>query len=207
MSAHETMKHKRNWAIGIILSAAAAFAALQNVAAPTHDVETPEVVATISATVEPSPTTSENIYGGCGYQWAYQDDPELTAKVDEAIRQLDAAASARAQQFGENCVYEDGHYTFSALETDFYVHRPIEDLTDNEAFGNWMAQVMPLVTQIPRDELQGNNSGFVEFWFNKSETEHLVVRVPIQKYLDEGQETIGNELLQLFLEVPLPPAP
>ena len=202
MSKHKTMKHKRNWAIGIILSAAAAFAALQNVAAPTHEVITTEVVATISATAEPSPTASSNSYGGCGYQWAYQDDPELTAKVDEAIRQLDPAATARAQQFGENCVYEDGHTTFSALETDFYVHRPIEDLTDNESFGNWMAQVMPLITQIPREELKGNNDGFVEFWFNKSETEHLVVRVPIQKYLNDAQGKTGNEFLQLFLETP-----
>ena len=207
MSAHETMKHKRNWAIGIILSAAAAFAALQNVAAPTHNVETPEIVATISATVEPSPTTSVNSYGGCGYQWAYQDDPELTLKVDEAIRQLDPTASARAQQFGENCVYEDGHYTFSALETDFYVHRPIEDLTDNEAFGNWMAQVMPIIIKIPREEIIGNSYGFVEFWFNKGETEHFIVRVPIQKYLDNAQEKTGNEFLQFFIEVPLPSPP
>ena len=201
MSARETMKHKRKWAIGIILSATAAFIALQNVAAPTHDVETPAVIATISATAEPSPTVVEG-YGDCGYMWAYQDDPELTVKVDEAIRQLDPAASARAEQFGEDCVYEDGHSTFSAIETDFHIHLPIEDLTDNEAFGNWMAQVMPLITQIPRSELQGNNYGFVEFWFNKSESEHLVVRVPIEKYLDEGQEKTGAEFLQLFIETP-----
>ena len=196
------MKHKRNWVIGIILSATTAFVALQNVAAPTHKVETTEIVATISATAEPSPTVSADGYGGCGYQWAYQDDPELSAKLDEAIRQLDPAASAKAQQFGEDCVYEDGHSTFLAKETDFYVRRPIEDLTDKESFGNWMAEVMTIVTQIPREELQGTSYGFVEFWFNKSETEHLVVRVPIQKYLDEGQGKAGNEFLQLFLETP-----
>lgn len=196
------MKHKRNWVIGIILSATAGFVALQNVTAPTHTIETPEVIATISAIADPSPTVSTNAYGGCGYQWAYQDDPELTAKLDDAVRLLNPAASARAQQFGEDCVYEDGHSTFSALETDFYAHLPIEDLTDNEAFGNWIAQVMPLITQIPRSELQGNNYGFVEFWFDKSESEHLVVRVPIQKYLDEGQGKTGTELLQLFLEIP-----
>lgn len=201
MSEHQAMKHKRNWVIGIILSATAAFAALQNAAAPTDGINTPEVIATISATAEASPTAAES-YGGCGYMWAYQDDPELTAKVDEAIRQLDPAASARAQQFGEDCVYEDGHSTFSALETDFYVHLPIEDLTDNEAFGNWMAQVMPLITKIPREEIKGNAYGFVEFWFNKSETEHLVVRVPIQKYLDDGQNKTGDTFLQLFIETP-----
>jgi hypothetical protein len=196
------MKHKRNWAIGIILSAAAAFAALQNVAAPTQEIETPESVITITPTVEPSPIVGVDNSGSCGYIWAYHDDPELTVKVDEAIRQLDPAASANAQQFGEDCVYEDGHSTFSVMETDFYVHRPIEDLTDNESFGNWMAQVMTLVTKIPREELKGNNYGFVEFWFDKSETEHLVVRVPIQKYLDKARGKTGVELLQLFIEFP-----
>ena len=200
------MKHKRNWAIGIILSAAAAFAALQNVSAPTHITETTEAVATITATVEPSPTAVDNS-GGCGYVWAYHDDPELTAKIDELVRQFDPNATANAQQFGEDCVYADGHSTFGAMETDLYVHRPIEDLTDNEAFGNWMAQVMDVVIKIPREELQGNNYGFVEFWFNKSETERLIVRVPIQKYLDDGQGKTGNEFLQLFLEAPLPPPP
>lgn len=194
------MKHKRNWAIGIILSATAAFIALQNVAAPTHETESPDSVVTITASIEPSPTVVDNS-GGCGYMWAYHDDPELTAKVDEAIRGLDPTASANAQQFGEDCVYADGHSTFGAMETDFYVHLPIDDLTNNDLFGNWIAQVMTIITQIPREELPGNY-GFVEFGFEKSDTEHLVVRVPIQKYLDEGQGKTGMELLQLFIETP-----
>jgi len=38
------MKHKRNWIIGIVLSAAAGFVALQNVAAPSHDDITPPAI-------------------------------------------------------------------------------------------------------------------------------------------------------------------
>lgn len=194
------MKHKRNWVIGIILSATVAFVALKNVAAPTHEAETPQAVITLTASPEPSPT--ENGSGNCGYMWAYHDDPELTAKIDEAVRLLNPNANANAQQFGEDCVYADGHSTFGVMETDFYVHLPVENLTDNHAFGNWIAQVMTMITQIPREELQGSNYGFVEFWFDQSETEHLVVRVPIQKYLDEGQGKTGAELLQLFIEIP-----
>jgi hypothetical protein len=194
------MKHKRNWVIGVILSATAAFVALQNVAAPTHEAETPQAVITITASPEPSPTMNSS--GNCGYMWAYHDDPELTAKVDEAIRKLNPAASAEAQQFGEDCVYADGHSTFVAMETDFYVQLPVEDLADNDLFGNWIAQVMTMVTQIPREELQGSNYGFVEFSFEKSDTERFIVRVPIQKYLENGQGKTGNELLQLFIETP-----
>lgn len=194
------MKHKRNWAIGILLSATAAFVALQNVAAPTRGTETPDPGIAITVSVEPSATVVDTS-GGCAYMWAYHDDPELTAKVDEAIRLLDPTASANVQQYGEDCVYADGQSTFGAMETDFYVHLTVIDLADNEMFGNWMAQVMTVVTQIPRGELQGNY-GFVEFWFNKSETERLVVRVPIQKYLNDARGKTGVELLQLFIETP-----
>jgi hypothetical protein len=192
------MKHKRNWAIGIILSAVAAFAALQNVAAPTHEVETPESVITITPTVEPSPTVGVDNSGGCGYIWAYHDDPELTAAVDEAIRQLDPTASANAQQFGEDCVYEDGHSTFSAMETDFYIRLPVADLKNEEAFGNWMAQVLPVITQLPPGNIEGNY-GFVEFTFEETETNRVIVRVPIQRYIDEAQAITGVELFRMFL--------
>lgn len=60
-----------------------------------------------------------------------------------------------------------------------------------------MAQVMPLITQIPRDEIQGNY-GFVEFWFEKANTGHVVVRVPIKKYMDESQKKDGIELYKMF---------
>lgn len=192
------MKHKRNWAIGIILSAAAAFAALQNVAAPTHEVETPESVITITPTIEPSPTVGVDNSGGCGYIWAYHDDPELTAAVDEAIRQLDPTASANAQQFGEDCVYEDGHSTFSSMETDFYIRLPVADLKNEEAFGNWMAQVLPVITQLPPGKIEGNY-GFVEFTFEETETNRVIVRVPIQRYIDEAQAITGVELFRMFL--------
>jgi len=191
------MKHKRNWAIGIILSAAAAFAALQNVAAPTHKVETPESVITITPTVESSPTVGVDNSGSCGYIWAYHDDPELTAKVDEAIRQLDPTASANVQQFGEDCVYEDGHSTFSAMETDFYVHLPVADLKHEETFGNWMAQVLSIITQLPREEIEGK-FGFAEFTFEKTKMDRLLVRIPIQRYIDEAQGITGMELFRMF---------
>jgi hypothetical protein len=87
------------------------------------------------------------------------------------------------------------------METDFYIHLPADDLTNEESFGNWMAQMMPIVTEIPREEIQGNY-GFVEFWFEKNEAEHIIVRVPIQKYMTEAQEKTGTELLRMFSATP-----
>jgi hypothetical protein len=188
------MKRKQNLVIAIVLSTAAGFLALQNVSAPAPDPVTQTPVVGIAVT---EPPTSET----CAYVWAYHDAPELTEKLDAAVKAIDSAASGRAQFFGEDCVYADGHSTFGAMETDFYVRKPADDLTNQESFGNWMAQVMPIVVGIPREEVKGNY-GFVEFWFEKNEAEHVIVRVPIQKYIDESQGKTGAELFNLFYAVP-----
>lgn len=196
------MKHKRNWIIAIILSAAAGFVALQNVAAPTHDDAAPDPVITI--TTETPLSGSETLtptYEGCAYVWAYRDAPELTEKVDAAVRAMNEQASANASLFGEDCIFADGQSTFGVMETDFYVRLPVDDLTAEAAFGDWMAQVLPLITQIPREQIQGN-SGFVEFWFEKNEAEQIVLRVPIQRYLDEGRDKTGAELFRMFYNPP-----
>ena len=195
------MKHKRNWIIGIVLSATAGFVALQSVAAPSHDDITPPAI-TITAKISPAETeTITPAYEGCAYVWAYHDAPELTEKVGADITALNEQASGRASLFGEDCIFADGQSTFGAMETDFYVHLPVDDLTAEEAFGNWMAQVLPIITQIPREQIQGNY-GFVEFWFEKNEAEHIVLRVPIQRYLDEARDKTGADLFRMFENPP-----
>ena len=193
------MKHKRNVAIALVLSVAAGFLALQNVSAPTPR-EANQIPELETITTE-SPITEASIPGQCAYTWAYHDAPELTEKLDGAIKALNPDAHARASLYGEDCVYEDGHSTFGAMETDFYVHLPTDDLIDEEAFGNWMAQVQPIIAEIPRKNIKGNY-GFVEFWFEKTETEFVTVRVPIQQYLNEAQGKTGAELFRMFSNTP-----
>jgi hypothetical protein len=192
------MNKKRNWIIGVILTAAAGFVALQNGVSPAVDsvTQTPEI--TITSAIEITDTPA---YEGCGYMWAYHDSPELTEKINTAVQNIDPKASARAELFGEDCVYADGHSTFSAMETDFHVRFPTEDLANEEALGSWMAQVLPVISQTPREEIQGNY-GFVEFWFEKNDAEHVIVRVPIQRYVDEAQGKTGAELFRMFYVAP-----
>ena len=139
---------------------------------------------------------------GCGYQWAYKDMPEINEPFDEVIKILNPNAKAWATAFGEDCVYADGHADFSAMETDFYVHVPVTDLSDFESFGNWIVQVMNVIEGLPGDLIAGPNPGFVEFWFIKSEGEHIAMRVPIQKYRDEATGKSGEELFRLFYTNP-----
>ncbi len=96
------------------------------------------------------PTTAE-ADGQCGYMWATHNADELSARFDGKSRAIDSAASGNASYYGEECVYADGHSTFSAMETDFYVRIPVDDLTNEEAMGGWISQVMKIVLEFPQD--------------------------------------------------------
>jgi len=137
-----------------------------------------------------------------GYQWAYKDMPEINEPFNEAVKIINQDAKAWATAFGEDCFYADGHADFIAMETDFYVHLPVVNLTDFEWFGNWIAQTLNIVNGLPVDLIVGPKPGFVEFWFIKSEGEHIATRVPIQKYRDEATGKNGEELFKLFYTNP-----
>ncbi len=190
------MNRNRTLIIGILLTATAGFIALQNgfTSNPENETQTPSVTFTDAPTVTPT-------YEPCGYMWAYHDDIKLKEKIDASVKSLDPNSKAKVSLYGEDCVFSDGHSTFSVMETDIYVYQPVDNLTFEEALGNWISQVMQVIVQIPRDDIQGNY-GFVEFWFEKSEVEHVIVRVPIQKYINEAQGKSGAELFQLFSNSP-----
>jgi len=186
------MKNKRNWIIGIALSATASFVAIQTANPPSPDSEavTPEieVIASEPFKVEP-----------CAFMWAYQDDPDLTVKLEEAVKELNPDASAKATLFGEDCVSTNRNKSFAVMETNFTVRLLVDDLTQYEEFGNWVKDVMQFVIEIPTEEIQGKY-GFVEFWFEKDKDENIKFRMPIQKYIDEAEKKSGTELFEYFYQ-------
>ena len=196
------MNRRSKWTLAIILSAAAGLFALQNVRSPSEGITLPlKSVSDDFSTPSLTPA-----YEGCAYIWAHHDSPELTAKLDQAVRAIDPQASANVDLFGEDCVYADGHSTFSTMETNFYIRRQVNASASDEEFGNWMKQGMELVGKIPEEEIPGN-TGFVEFWFTKNETETFNVRVPLQRYLSEAQGKSGAEVFRMFLEPEILPNP
>jgi len=141
-------------------------------------------------------------YGGCGYQWASKDLTDLSAQLDVAIKTIDANAKGRASAFGEDCVHANGDTTFGAMETDFYIQQAVTNLSDLETFGNWIVQAMQIIEALPDDLIAGPGPGFVEFSFIKNDSEHVIVRVPIQKYQTEATGKSGEELFRLFYTNP-----
>lgn len=145
----------------------------------------------------PSPVTN------CGYQWAYQDLPELTAQFDETVKTLIPNSTSHATAYGENCLDNDGKVVrFLAMETDYYVIVSVETLDNHETFGNWIAQVMQAVNELPSDLVLGPKPGFVEFRLEKSMSERTGFRVPIQGYSEIVDGKTGEELFRLFYTEP-----
>jgi len=168
--------------------------------------ETP-ILQTITGSVIASPTdeasTTSASQQDCTFTWAYHDLPELTAGFDASIKALNSNATAHATAFGEDCIGEGGiAVRFGAMETDFYVTLSVDDLNDYEFFGNWIAQVMDVVNMLPPDMLAGPNSGFVEFRFEKTQTDSIGFRVPISQYNTTTNGVTGEELLQMFYTAP-----
>ena len=201
------MKKNNIWIIGVIITATAGFLALQTWIPSTQGIASPTYTATMPAEYFSIDTETDTpTYEGCAFIWANHDSPELTDKLNLAIREMESKADANASLFGEDCVYADGHATFSTMETDFYVRLPVDELNNEEALGNWMARVLTMIVAIPREEIPGNY-GFVEFWFIKGDVDKLIVRVPIQEYLNEAQGITGTTLIRMFLEPRVTPAP
>jgi hypothetical protein len=166
-------------------------------------VSTPQVLpAQIPTDTSPPPTEAISSTQ-CGYQWATQDLPDLTAQFDAMIKTLVPNSTSRATAYGENCVGNDGQIIrFSAMETDFYILATVETLNDYETFGNWIYDVMLVVDGIPPEDLTGPQPGFVEFRLEKSISEGITFRVPIQGYNETAGEKSGEELFRLYYTGP-----
>jgi len=170
--------------------------------------QTPKIIVTVGTpNIEqppdgdfPTPSTSQQ---DCGYQWAYQDLPELTEQFDQSVKSLIPNSTSHATAFGENCMGANGQVVrFGAIETDFYVILSVTDLNDHETFGNWISQVMQVVNAFPPDMLMGPHSGFVQFGLEKSTSERIGLRVPIQQYNETANGKTGAELFQIFYTEP-----
>jgi hypothetical protein len=162
---------------------------------PSQSDESPAVVDVISTvtTTDITPT-----FEGCAYVWASHELPDLSDKVYKALQALDTNYTGNAYAYGENCVYADGHTTFSSMETDFRVKVTVTDLKDQNSLGDHISRIMRGITNFPADQIPGGEPGRVEFDFSKGENEDLFLNVSIAKYQKDAAGLSGVELFKLF---------
>lgn len=155
------------------------------------------------ATVTPTktPTATPPTYGGCGYQWANQDLPELSAEFQQNIQNINPGAQAKAFAFGENCIHQDGTtVTFIAMETDFNITLQVSDLSDESALGEWIVKVMQIVENIPPDKIMGPRPGRIGITFQAGSDQKQA-----GFYINQYQELptgLSNEEIYRALQTP-----
>ena len=127
----------------------------------------PEVERPVPVTTEPAVDQQQ-----CGWNWATQALPELSAEVQAAMEAAGLEGiQARAEAYGENCF---GSVTgevlyFAAMETDFRLQVTVEDLQDREALGGLLEQILVILDGFPPGTIAGPNPGYVGVAFQSGQ--------------------------------------
>lgn len=156
--------------------------------------------ALLNDSAEPSPSPAEQPpYGACIWQWATELLPDLTADLilDLSDAGLTVAPDeTRVTAFGENCLEQSGEVAyFAAMQTDFDVSLAVAALTDRDAVGDALRQVLAtIVTGYSVDETPGPNPGRIIITVQDG-TDSLTVMVAYQAAADLlAQDMSGAEL-------------
>ncbi len=102
----------------------------------------------------------------CGYQWAHQELPEVSAQFQRAFDEAGlTGVTVRADAFGENCLNQDGSVQrFLTRQTDLYIQIQSADLSA-ETLGGWLEQTLTVIGQIPAENLPGPMSASASLGF------------------------------------------
>ena len=173
---------------------------------PTTPVPGPKPMETLATPhIEQPPdgpvTSAPSGPGECGYQWAYQDMPELSNSFQQSIQNLQPEAKAYAFAFGENCVRADGSATFLPMETDFNITLQVNDLTNPSDLGEWIVKVMQVITAIPSDHILGPRPGRVSIGFQSGE-EQQGVHFYINQFQELPARLSNAEIFQTLQALP-----
>lgn len=142
----------------------------------------PPIATVRSATETPIP---------CAYAWAEQSQPEVTARIQDALNQMGlASVEALVTAYGENCVdtLNNRVLSFTAMETDFYFTAIVPEIENYENLGNLALRLLRITDQYPPGEVTGPNPGYFTILF-QDEQGSLRIRVKLveaQKARDQG---------------------
>ena len=161
--------------------------------------ELPTVASTRTAF---PPTATPAAESPCSFVWATRDLRDLSERLSKQLQSIDPAATGSAYAYGEDCVAADGTRTFSAMETDFQIQIVVRDLSDKESLGNWIASVMTVIVGLPASDIQGPQSGRVEFEFHTANSESRRLNVDLDEYESKSSGLSGARLLEALETAP-----
>jgi hypothetical protein len=163
----------------------------------------PTLNPTTAMTVLPSTTTIES--AACGWMWATQINPELSAQVQQQLMQVLVtvdSVEARAEAFGENCLNADGSVRyFATMQTDFRVmvqisSLPLNDLPAAEVIvAPIMLDILRVLADYPVGQTPGPMPGQISIEFPAGNKPYWLA-VDYNTAMDAlDQNLTGNDLL------------
>jgi hypothetical protein len=116
----------------------------------------------------PTPTTTLN-YTQCYWNWARRPLPELSADLQSTLEAaLDLPLTAYAEAYGEDCIDSRTNNVafFATRQTDFYITLEVDRLTDREALGQAIEQILTILLQrYPVGSTSGPQPGYIGITF------------------------------------------
>lgn len=150
------------------------------------------VPSTLASPSTPTPSPTPLPYQDCGWTWAQQSLPEISATFQKALVAQGLAFDSEktfAYAFGENCLDSTGQVNhFAAMETDFVVGAALPDPGNQAARGDFAGAVIKVVLDQfrPIDVVPGPQPGFVEFNFGGGESPRRVSLVDAKSAVQSG---------------------
>lgn len=140
-----------------------------------------------------TPTT-----GPCGFVWATQSLPELSEQLLTRLNEAGLpVTAARAEAYGENCVYSDGTAArFAAMQTDYRITLTVETLTDAETLGNLLEQTLKVLDEFPVEETPGPSPGYIGISFQAGEAPETLWFQQTQSDALRAQGLSGEQLYE-----------
>ena len=109
---------------------------------------------------------SDDSYSECGFVWARKPLEDLSQEFDQALKKVQPQAIGYAEAYGENCINNQGELVrFLAMETDFHINIKVKDLSDKQANGKLIEQILGVVSKFPVAETPGPQPGYVGITF------------------------------------------
>lgn len=174
----------------------------------TSDVPDPKLISTVGTPHIEQPPDPERRFTpappepqDCGYQWAYQDLPELSSAFQRSLQTLQPDAQGTAFAFGENCILANGSVgAFLPMETDFNMMLQVSDLKNESDLGEWVVKVMQVISVLPPEWIAGPRPGRVTLVFQSAGEEKT-----ISFYINQYQELpAGLSRAEIFRRLQIP---
>jgi hypothetical protein len=112
-------------------------------------------------------------YTQCAWNWASENLPELSARVEAGMQAAGLKdVNVRAEAYGENCITGAGKVDhFAALQTDFHITAKIANLADTKDAGATLEKILIVLDTFPPGQLPGSQPGIINLFFQGDSAE------------------------------------